>query len=104
MEGRQLWLLGSWTRCEFRQCKYCDITAPSRDSQAHCLRCPAWESLRSDLDLTFLEDLVTYFQRVLKERAEREEKERKRRRVEREEEQKRKKDEGERAKKRKRGQ
>ena len=72
------------------QCEYCDLPS-SRDSQAHCLRCPAWQKHRADLDLSFIEDLVTYFRRVLAERADRDEEERKKRRKGREEEEKRRK-------------
>ena len=77
-------------------CDYCDVMPSSRDSQAHCLQCSAWQDLRTDLDLTFMEDVVTYFRRVLTARAEREEGERERRRREREEkEEKRRREKGE---------
>ena len=46
------------------QCKDCS-EPHSPDSQSHCLRCPAWENMRTGLDLEDIEDLVTYFQRVL---------------------------------------
>ena len=74
------------------QCQYCDLTEPARDSQAHCLQCPAWGHLRQDLDLTFMEDMVSYFRRVMEARADLEEEERKRRRKEREEKEKRRKE------------
>ena len=87
------------------QCIYCKSTEHARDSQAHCLRCPAWSDLRTDLDLTFMEDLVTYFRRVLKARTDREEEERKKRRDERKEEEKRRKEgEGAKTNKRRRAQ
>ena len=85
-------------------CSFCDITPKARDSQPHCLVCPAWQDLRVDLDLTFMEDMVTYFRRVLQARADREEEEKEERRTEREEEQRRKKDAGTRTDKRRRGQ
>ena len=84
-------------------CNDCNTTPGERDNQAHCLRCPAWRELRKDLDLTFMKDVVTYFQRVLKARTEKEEEERKKRRIEREEEQKRRKEQGVRPEKRGRG-
>ena len=60
------------------QCDYCDVTNQARDSQAHCL---CRSQVRSGPDFPGGSDLVTYFQRVLKARAEREEKERKMRRI-----------------------
>ena len=71
------------------KCEYCDVTSSERDSQAHCLQCTAWSPLREDLDLSFMEYIVTYFRRVLKARGDQEEEERKRRKMEREEEEKR---------------
>ena len=84
-------------------CRDCDITPGERDNQAHCLRCPAWGELRKDLDLTFMEDVVIYFRRVLEARTDKEEEERKKRRIEREEDQKRRKEQGVRPGKRGRG-
>ena len=47
-----------------------DCLAPNtRDMQAHCLTCPAWEHVRTGLDLADIEDLVTYFWRVLEGRS-----------------------------------
>lgn len=47
-----------------------DCLAPNtRDTQAHCLSCPAWEHERTGLDLEDIEDLVTYFRRVLEGRS-----------------------------------
>ena len=74
----------------------------ARDSQVHCLVCPAWKHLREDLDLTdvrCIEDMVTYFQRVIKAREAKSDREKKERKKEREEENKRR-EEGQ---KRKRG-
>ena len=65
------------------QCEDCE---GARDTQAHCLECPAWEEAREDLNLTFAEDMVLYFRRVLEGREERREEERVRRRKVREEE------------------
>ena len=50
-----------------------DCLAPNtRDTQAHCLICPAWETVRTGLDLSDIEDLVTYFRRVLEGRSKKE--------------------------------
>ena len=38
------------------------------ETQAHCLECPRWESIRSGLELDNIEDLVKFFQKLLKER------------------------------------
>ena len=47
-----------------------DCLAPNtRDTQAHCLSCPAWKHERTGLDLEDIEDLVTYFRRVLEGRS-----------------------------------
>ena len=48
-------------------CKYCD--AGDIMTQSHCAVCPAWQELRDGLDLTDIRDLVTYFRRLLEERA-----------------------------------
>ena len=55
----------------------CDDCGQSRDSQSHCVLCPAWQEARDRLDLTCIEDLVVYFQRVLKGREEKKDKQRK---------------------------
>ena len=65
------------------QCEDCE---ESRDTQAHCLVCPAWQVAREGLNLAFMEDMVIYFRKVLEGREERREEERVRRRKEREEE------------------
>jgi hypothetical protein len=37
-------------------------------TQAHCLVCPHWDKLRTDLDLSKMDGMVKYFQRLLVER------------------------------------
>ena len=37
-------------------------------TQSHCLVCPKWEEIRSDLDLQQIDDMVKFFQRLLEER------------------------------------
>ena len=49
------------------KCHYCDIDQDM--TQSHCLSCSAWGEIRKDLDLTDINDLVKYFQRLLLERA-----------------------------------
>ena len=46
------------------KCKFC----PDDMTQNHCLTCQGREQLREDLDITQLDDLVIYFQRILKEK------------------------------------
>ena len=46
----------------------CGDCGLARDSQSHCLTCPAWAEDRDRLDLECIEDLVKYFQRVLRGR------------------------------------
>ena len=46
----------------------CGDCGMARDSQSHCLTCPAWAEDRDRLDLDCIEDLVKYFQRVLRGR------------------------------------
>ena len=75
----------------------------NRDSEPHCLGCSAWQDLRVDIDLTFMEEMVTYFRRVLQARTDREEEEKEERRTEREEEQRRKNESGTWTDKRRRG-
>ena len=86
------------------RCRNCQDESPhARDSQIHCMVCPAWSNLREGLDVTnvrCLDDMVIYFQRVIKAREEKADREKKRRKKDREEEEIRK---GEGAK-RKRGQ
>ena len=88
-------------RCQ--DCK--DEPPPARDSQVHCLVCPAWAHLREDLDITdvrCIDDMVTYFQRVIKAREVKSDKEKKRKKKEREENESKQKEATE--QKRKRGQ
>ena len=58
----------------------CGDCGESRDSQSHCLLCPAWQEARERLDLSCISDVVVYFQRVLKGREEKKDKERKEKR------------------------
>ena len=37
-------------------------------TQIHCLECSHWTDIRKDLDLSKIDDLVTFFQRLLAER------------------------------------
>ena len=55
----------------------CDDCGQSRNSQSHCVICPAWQEARDRLDLTCREDLVLYFQLVLRGREQKKDKERK---------------------------
>ena len=55
----------------------CGDCGQSRDSQSHCLVCPAWTEASERLDLTCIEDLVVFYQRVLMGREEKEKKRRK---------------------------
>ena len=64
----------------------CGDCGAARDTQAHCLVCPAWEAARWGLNFNFLEDLVSYFRTVLEGRERKQEEERARKRMEREEE------------------
>ena len=57
----------------------CGDCGQDRDSQTHCLDCPAWADARDHLDLHCIEDMVTYFRRVLKGREDKEKERRKRR-------------------------
>ena len=38
-------------------------------TQSHCVDCPAWTEIKKDLDLSKIEDMVKFFQRLLNERA-----------------------------------
>ena len=60
----------------------CGDCGQSRDTQSHCLVCPAWAAARDRLDLADIEDMVTYFQRVLRGREDKEKERRKRSREE----------------------
>ena len=48
-------------------CKHC--TSGDILSQSHCLICPGWLEIRQGLDMEKLEDLTTFFTRLLLERA-----------------------------------
>ena len=51
------------------QCGDCGL---SRDTQSHCMVCPAWTEARDRLDLTCIGDMVIFYQRVLKGRDDKE--------------------------------
>ena len=38
-------------------------------TQSHCLECTAWVDIKKDLNLTKIDDIVQFFQRLLIERA-----------------------------------
>ena len=48
-------------------CRHCDMETIM--TQSHCLDCPGWSTIREDLDLTKIDDLVKFFRRLLSERA-----------------------------------
>ena len=48
-------------------CDNCQLNV--NETQAHCLVCPKWEGIRQGLDLSRIEDMATFFQRLLGERA-----------------------------------
>ena len=56
----------------------CSDCGQSRDTQSKCLVCPAWEEDRDRLELSCIEDMVHYFQRVLKGREDKKRKEKER--------------------------
>ena len=47
-------------------CQFC----PQKHTfdQSHTIVCPAWEEQRAGLDLTKIDDLVTFFQKMLSEK------------------------------------
>ena len=49
------------------KCQHCQSDQVM--TQSHCLDCPAWTDIRKNLDLTKIEDLVKFFQKLLAERA-----------------------------------
>ena len=59
----------------------CGDCGQDRDTQIHCLDCPAWAEARDRLDLHCMEDMVTYFRRVLMGREDKEKERRKWRRT-----------------------
>ena len=48
-------------------CDNCDLR--ENETQSHCLVCPKWEDIRQGLDLSKIEEMATFFQRLLVERA-----------------------------------
>ena len=48
-------------------CRHCQMEEVM--TQSHCLECTAWVDIKKDLDMTKIEDLVKFFQRLLVERA-----------------------------------
>ena len=48
------------------KCRHCDMDTVM--TQSHCMDCPAWSTIREDLDLTKIDDLVKFFRRLLSER------------------------------------
>ena len=53
------------------KCHYCDMDQEM--TQSHCLECSAWDGIKKDLDVTNINDLVKFFQRLLMERAKKDE-------------------------------
>ena len=51
----------------------CEDCSQFQDSQSHCMICPAWTEARDRLDLEDMNDVVTYFRRVLQGREEKRE-------------------------------
>ena len=49
------------------KCQHCDLSEVM--TQSHCVQYTAWIDLKKDLDLTKIDDLVKFFQRLLLERA-----------------------------------
>ena len=45
-----------------------EFPAQEMETQSHCLVCPRWEDIRSGLDLTRIDDMVLFFQKLLNER------------------------------------
>ena len=48
----------------------CGDCGQARDTQSHCLVCPAWAEARDRVDLSCIEDIVMFYQQVLKGREE----------------------------------
>ena len=56
---------------------YSDLTcdrceAGSIESQSHAVMCSGWEDQRQGLELTKIEDMVVFFNRILKEKGKKE--------------------------------
>ena len=49
------------------KCQHFDLD--TNMTQSHCLDCPAWSTIRKDLNLTKIEDLVKIFRSLLSKRA-----------------------------------
>ena len=47
------------------KCHYCSDGGIM--SQIHCIKCPAWGHLREGLNLTRIEDMVTFFTKLMEE-------------------------------------
>ena len=47
-------------------CEDCD--SKEIQTQSHCLECPHWEELRRGLDTSKIDDLVVFFQKLMRER------------------------------------
>ena len=56
----------------------CGHCGQDRDTQSHCMVCPAWTQARDRLEFSDIDDVVTYFQRVLRGREDKEKDMRKR--------------------------
>ena len=50
----------------------CGDCGQDRDTQSHCLVCPAWAEARDRLDLSCIADMVLFYPGVLKGREEKE--------------------------------
>ena len=48
--------------CDYKGCEQVE-------TQSHCMVCPQWASIRDGLDLTKIDDLATFFQKLLLARA-----------------------------------
>ena len=48
--------------CDYEGCEQVE-------TQSHCMVCPQWASIRDGLDLTKIDDLATFFQKLLLARA-----------------------------------
>ena len=49
------------------KCHHCELDVVM--TQSHCLECTAWIDIKKDLNLTKIDDIVQFFQRLLIERA-----------------------------------
>ena len=47
-------------------CEQC--ASGENETQCHALTCPGWQEQRAGLDLSSLEDMVTFFSRVLEDK------------------------------------